>query len=608
MTGLFSDPALWTGLLIGAAVLAGALRLILWSRAAPEAERGPRWRPAALILLQVAAGSLLWLTLHPPASLIRTGTMIVATAGSPVSVPTSPGDILIALPEAGPVQEAERVPDLATALRRHPTPARIRILGQGLTPRDQRPLPVPVDFDPPPLPRGLTDVALPGPALPGETFVVGGQVGALAAGTVEMLDPADEVVDKTVVAAGQRFALISSTRTAGLALFQLRLRDPTGALVEQIAVPVETLEPSAPRVLVLAGAPGAETKFLQRWAEGSGVALSLDIDVGGGIRLGDSPLSLTRATFSKLDLVVIDDRRWEGLGAPARAALTTAVSEGLGLLLRPSGPLSPATRRDWAGLGASLSGGDEAVPLRLDPPATAHADPTETSETEALPELTRRDLADESSAAVTLLRDADGVPLASWRARGRGRVGVWTVTDSYALVLIGRPDRYGEMWSALFSEIGRAGDDSRALVDGLPRAGVRIALCRLTGAPEVVGRDGRAHGLRIDPATGDRACAAFWPEVAGWHVIRDGEGRQTPFYVQPADAAPSLIASADRSATLALAGTAPIRAAPASTSRATGSPWPWFAGLLVVLAALWWLERNRSFDGLASLRARLKRT
>ena len=164
------------------------------------------------------------------------------------------------------------------------------------------------------------------------------------------------------------------------------------------------------------------------------------------------------------------------------------------------------------------------------------------------------------------------------------------------------------MWSALFSEIGRAGDGSRAEVDGIARAGQRVALCRLTGQPSLLGQDGRAHALRIDAATGDRACAAFWPEQPGWHVIRDGEGRETPFYVQPANAAPSLVMAANRSATLALAGTASTRAAPSSTSHAPGSPWPWFAGLLVVLSGLWWFERNRDVGGLvASLRARIGR-
>ncbi|WGM31935.1 hypothetical protein [Brevundimonas sp. NIBR11] len=602
-----SSPTFWTAAVIVVAVVLGVVRLVLWHRKAEPP--GPRWRTAVLMGLTLFAGLLLWLTLSPPASIVRTGTLIVATAEAPGTVQTAPGDILVALPEAGPVTDAIRVPDLATALRRYPTPARVRILGQGLAPRDQSPLPVPVEFTAPPLPRGLTDLSIPEPTAPGATFVVGGQVGSLAAGTVELIDPAGEVVDTGRVRAGERFALMTATRAPGLALFTLRLLDLAG-VVEQIAVPVETIAQTPPRVLVLAGAPGAETKYLKRWAEDSGIDLTVNIDVGAGVQLGDAPLPLNAGTLNDLDLVVIDDRRWEAMGGGQRAALTAAVNGGMGLLLRPTGPLSATTRRDWAGLGLSLSGGDEAVPFSLDPPEDEPPE-AETSgpaeEGEPLPELARRDLTVEDSGAIALLRDADGIALASWRSLGRGRVGVWTVTDSYALVLTGRPDRYGEMWSALFSEIARAGDHSRAEVQGIARAGQRVALCRLTGQSNVLGQDGRAHALRIDPATGDRACAAFWPEQPGWHVIRDGEDRQTPFYVQPADAAPSLVLAATRSATLALSGTAPTRAAPPSTSHAPGSPWPWFVGLLIVLSVLWWFERNRDIGGfLASLRSRLR--
>ncbi|MES2860438.1 MAG: hypothetical protein V4701_03155 [Pseudomonadota bacterium] len=595
-----SDPQLWTALVIGLAVLVGVIRLLLWQRAAPVEARAPHWRIGVLIGLQVICAALLWLTLFPPAAVIRSGALIVATRGAPVMIARSLGDILIALPEAGPIAEAVRVPDLATAFRRYPRPANIRVIGQGLTPRDRIVMPAPLTFDPLSRPRGLTDLALPGPVAPGATISVGGQVGALPTGTVELLDPAGTVVDRTPALAGGRFVLNASARAPGLALFALRVRDAAGTVVEQVAVPVETRDQAPPKVLVLAGAPGPETKFLGRWAEDAGIELAVDIDVGAGVRLGDPPVALTRATLGERDLVVIDDRRWESLGAGGQAALREAVANGMGLLLRPTGPLSAATRRDWAGLGVSLRGGDESLPLQLDPTEdSATVDPAAETpeaddEAEALPELARRDLALDGPNAISIVRDGDGVALASWRGLGRGRVGVWTVTDSYALILTGRADRYGEMWSELFSALARAGDDSRAAVDGLPRVGARIALCRLEGAATVQGPDGPVHQVQMDPATGDRACAAFWPGRAGWHIIRDGEGRETAFYAHPAEAAPSLIAAADREATLALAASSGPDGRTASTSRAPGSPWPWFIGLLLAAAALWWFERQRS--------------
>ncbi len=145
--------------------------------------------------------------------------------------------------------------------------------------------------------------------------------------------------------------LTASARAAGLALFSLRLRDIAGAVVEQIAVPVETREQTPPRVLFLSGAPGPEPKFLGRWAEDAGIDLKVDVDVGAGIRLGDPPVALTRATLGELDLVVIDDRRWESIGSGGQAALRDAVAGGLACCCAPPAPC----RRPRGGIGRGLA-------------------------------------------------------------------------------------------------------------------------------------------------------------------------------------------------------------------------------------------------------------
>lgn len=612
------DPRPWTLIALAAGVGLALARLVLWQRSAAPDDRAPRWRLAVLLALTVAAGALAALTLFPPGAVLRSGEMIVLTRGGSAPAEVRAGYRLIALPEASTVEGATRVPDLATALRRFPDAARIRVLGEGLPPRDQSPLPAPLVFDPPPRPRGLIDLALPGPVAPGGTLSVGGQVGRLANGSAELLDPAGAVVDRRPVVAGQRFVLNGGVRAPGLALFALRLRDPAGAVVEQVTVPVEIREEAPPRVLVLAGAPGPEVKYLGRWAQDSGIALSTDIDLGAGVRLGDPPVPLTAAALNRLDLVVIDDRRWETLGAGGRAALTSAVEGGLGLLLRPTAPLSAATRRDWAALGAVLSGGDQTVPLRLDPPAPARSNVTQgpptgpgtepEAEAEPLPELARRDLTHEGPDAIAMVRDGEGLALASWHARGRGRVGVWTVADSYALVLTGRADRYGAMWSELFSALARPGETSRVRVEGLPRAGSRTVLCGISGAARVAGQDGTYQALRVDPASGDRACAALWPVREGWHRITDGRGRETLFWAHPADAAPSEAAFRNREATLALTGTVPAAGPTPSRTAAPGSPWPWFTALLVVLTALWGFERRRSAGPNETVRQFVART
>ena len=571
MTGAGAIWPLLTAAVIVAAVLAGVIRLWLWRRGAQTG--APAWRLPALIGLQLTAAALLWLTLHPPTA-VMSGISLRVLTGGDIEQTAAPGEILVALPEAGAPPGATRVPDLATALRRFPEAQAVRVSGEGLPPRDQRPLPVPLAYQSGPIPAGVVELTLPRPVAPGAEFEVGGRVGTLPSGAVELVDPADQVVDRTDVRAGDRFALAAHARASGLVLFRLRLRDAAGDLVEEIAVPVETRDPAEVRMMLLAGAPGPEVRQLRRWAETADLDVSLQVDLGAGVRLG-GVAPLTPAALGEIDLLVIDDRRWQGLPAASRSAITSAVRGGMGLLLRPTGPLDGATRSQWAALGASLSGAGDAVT----PPEGSEA-------------LTRLDFVHDGRGTVPILRDEDGQVTAGWSGLGLGRVGAITLADTYTLALTGRPEAHSRIWASLVSALARPAEDSRPHVEGMAWAGRRMAVCGLEDEGRVIAPSSEESRLVIDPAAGGGRCAAYWPETAGWHVALDSRDREAPFYVHPADAAPSLARAGNRRATLEMAAATPDAEARAQR-REAGSPWPWFIGLLAVLALLWWLERRR---------------
>ena len=583
---MIGDLQIWTGALIAVAVGGGVVRLALRRRSAAATARGPAWRFATLVGLQILGGVFLHLTLFPASVGTSPGRLVIATRGAPPTLRAA-GDVLVALPEAGAAAGAIRVPDLSTALRLYPQVGRLRIEGEGLTPRDQIPLDRPAEFIPARVPRGLIDLTLPGPVAPGARFSVPGQIGALKSGAVELLDPAGAVVDRAEVRAGQRFGLSAASRAAGLALFDLRLKDAAGRLVEHIEIPVQTRAQRQPRVVVLAGAASPETKYLRRWAQDAGIGLSIEIDVGGGARLGDAPTPLTRAALNEVDLVVVDDRLWETLSIGERAALGVAAQDGLGLLLRPTGQLSDTTQREWGGLGMANVGGDDARAFRLGG-----------STLPAALELNRLGRVQAGRDGVPMIQDAAGAALAAWRPRGQGRVGLWIVANSYALTLAGQGDRYGELWSELFSTLARPGQPTGVRLETIARPGERAALCPVTQQVRVVDPEGVESRPRLDPATGPAACAAYWPRRSGWHRVVDGDV-EAAVYVHPADAAPSLAHSANRQATLALVEAAAGRGADAVIA-APGSPWPWAASLLAVLGLLWWLERRSRPDRLAS--------
>jgi hypothetical protein len=107
----------------------------------------------------------------------------------------------------------------------------------------------------------------------------------MESGWVELIDPAGQRTDISALTQAGDFTLQGSARVPGLALFKLRLRDAQRKLLEETEVPVWTATDTAPRLLLLAGAPSPEVKYLRRWANDAGLSLHTQISVGGGMAL-----------------------------------------------------------------------------------------------------------------------------------------------------------------------------------------------------------------------------------------------------------------------------------------------------------------------------------
>ena len=89
-------------------------------------------------------------------------------------------------------------------------------------------------------------------------------------------------------------------------MFQLRLLDADGHVVDNVPVPQQTL-PAAPlRLQVRASAPGPELKYLRRWAADAGIRVQVQADTGAGLSGGDGALPLDAASLARSDLLLLD--------------------------------------------------------------------------------------------------------------------------------------------------------------------------------------------------------------------------------------------------------------------------------------------------------------
>jgi len=593
-----TPKTLLAGILVIAVVAAWA-RLILWRRAAGPDAPVRTWRLAALLVLQPICAALLFLGLFPPSLPVAGDVLVIATANAPRN--TLAHGRLVAMPEATGLAGVERAPDLGTALRRYPDARRIKVLGDGLTARDRDAARgVAVEFETAAPRPGLVSLQAPGRVAPGMRFEAGGQVARSPDAVVELLDPAGRVTDTRKVDAEGRFVVTGTARAAGLVAFTLRVRDGRGRVLEQADLPVWVEAGAAPRLLILAGAPGPEVKYLRRWATDAGFVVTTQMSAGGGIQLGDPPIALTAATLRGFDVAVIDERGWAGMGG-TRETVLGAVRDGLGLVLRASGPLDGASRAQWRAAGFTMTGSGGLAPIRLPAPTDAAIARTRSGigsvdtpadlevGDERPPELSRLALTPVGGDAVPLIQDAGGATLSAWRATGLGRVAVFTGLDSYGLTLTGRRGLYGDWWSGMLSTVARPATGAAAAFAGPAWAGDRVALCGLSGDARVEGPGGAITALTVDPAT--PGCAGFWPERAGWHGLRKAGADAWPFYVQPAERLAGVRAARDREATAMLRNTAVSRASGATQTQ-PGPSWPWLLAWLAFSAGLWWLERS----------------
>jgi hypothetical protein len=577
--------------LLALAVALATLRMLLRWRAADATVRPQPWRAAFLLGGQAASAALLYFTLFPPAAPAPAGALTVLTGDAANAPSVSTPGRLIALPEAGTIPTrwlgAERVPDLGTALRRYPATRTIHVVGAGLVARDRDALQGRVlRFHPAPLPAGLVELERPGAVAAGRSFAVRGRANALPSGRAELLDPAGRRLDRAILDDTGGFELHGSTRSAGLASYTLRLRDGRGRIAERVAIPMQILPARRLRMLVLAGAPNAELKFLRRWAMDAGMTLNTRIDLGAGLQIASRAPALDPASLDKLDLLIVDERSWRSLGAGQRGAVLAAVDHGLGLLLRLSVGAGADERTTLRALGFATSG----VPrreVRLGAGFARAGDAVD-----ALPTITRSPLQVSGEDTVVALADAAGTPLSVWRARGRGRIGVAALDDSYRLALAGRADAHGELWSRLASVLTRAARGEPAPSITVAPPDQRSVACGLRAGAQVATPDGRGVRLQVDPRTGAAACAGFWASASGWHRLRQ-QGQDTPFFIPTAGETPALRAAATRDATRLLAGAASQASPGADSSVIAGPRWPWFVGWLLLTGLLWWLERSR---------------
>lgn len=541
----------------------------------------------------------------------------------------------LALPEAEEPLPAgvRRVPDLATALRTRPEYSALRMFGHGLEMRDLDAARGRLQaFVAPPLPRGFARVDSPADVMLGAQIEVDVQWSGVAPARLQLLDSAGEMLAERILApeaasppntdttgtvgpdhapatpapadtapapsgpasmapdarphvdGGTVAHLYTLARAPGMRTLRLRATDEQGHVLAEHGLHVEVTTPPALKTLLLAAAPGPETRALRRWAVDTGLDFDSRIQFAPGLVQGGGVLMPSIEELAALDLLIVEERAWSALGTGGRTRVLAAVEDGLGLLLRltalPNATVMAELRE--AGFDVEHRPGESSAQAVLSKAPTR---------------LRRLPIQVESRRSATALHDATGEPLSVWRARGLGRFGLLWLTDTYRLQAAGHAEPYSALWSGLTTVLARAPQAaSRQPWLRLPRGqaqawvGERIDVCDLR-EPALLQVPG---DKRIPLATPDtEGCSAALPLQPGHHVVRDSGSMVLRFDALDPAAHPALRAADLRTRSQALMST-PRNETSEGPGGAPGAMLAWLLALLAVMSALWWLERPRA--------------
>jgi hypothetical protein len=561
-----------SALLSGQAELAGvsgAMLLAPWAAAAAGAisaalyVRKRRVVDAALALLASVALALVLAQLHMPAGGAGAGVVTMTTDAS------------------GAVDEA--------ALRAVPAASAIVLRGDGLREAQWRDLPArPLQWQP--AAADLLDLDFPRTITLGRVFTLKVQRSQPQAGwRLQLLAENRQVLAE--VAADAREAASQLTvqwlpPVVETMVLQARLLDAAGKTIAQGPVPLQVMEQIPLQIQGRFDAPSFDARALNQLLTDGDAILDWQITLGKALARSET----ARAAMPAPNALFADAAYIEHLSPPARAALLAQVAQGLPLVVLGGNAADSALwQREFALHLRAQSATTEKEDARLFaingstltlPPAGLNPD-------------------DSGEPWQVLARDSKKQPWLWQRSWKQGRV-VWIGVADWHRYAISASQALGLWWQGAMDLIALDSPQRKTwlLPDPMPQPGLRSEICAQGGSPgallRVEGLADAALQPRGDKA--DAACAALWPQQAGWlRFAGGGVAQPGQEYIYSKSDWPAWQQSLRRAATAQYAARSVAASAAALRTAPAGRPLP-DTPLVLLFAAcmllLWWRERR----------------
>ncbi|OKS87881.1 hypothetical protein RG47T_3344 [Mucilaginibacter polytrichastri] len=413
----------------------------------------------------------------------------------------------------------------------------LQVLGYGLNEDELAQLHnLPVKFHPAKVPAGINSISWNAQLKTGEKLIVQGSFTNASSKAVKVsLKGLGTTLDSAFIQANTTsvFDLNATPRHTGRAVYRLIGTSYADTLAnESIPVTVDGIKPL--KVLMLAGAPNFEDKFLKNWltANGYGVAvrsaISKDKFSQEFVNVDQQSLArLTTGLVDKFDIVLSDLDVLKTLNASESAALKQEVlQKGVGIIVRADSTAHsnfwlqqnfPVNKVSTAGQVVSslkIQGQDAAsAKLLLDP---AYITPQNYTQ--------------------PLVTDQQNRILASSSLAGSGKEVFTVLNATRDWMLSGDETDYTALWSLLITKAAKhtPAPEQWAIVSNVPSVNTHTKLQLETSASQPVIKINQSPvSLARQAGLPFAWQAGYWPQHAGWQQVQQGTGAAQWWFAYP---------------------------------------------------------------------------
>ena len=387
------------------------------------------------------------------------------------------------------------------------------------------------------------------------------------------------------------FALATIPKNAGKAVYTLKALGGNKTIEEEL-VPVDIHPPDSLTVLVLAGSPDFENRFLKDWLSQNAFSVAQRTAISKGkygkwfFNMDSMNLDkITAPLLDRFDVLVTDASALAALSPVEEAIIRAKLDAGLGLIVKADtaltkafyAPIFPLLAQQVKQQQFSVKFGGESN-LRFlhgNQPTFIIANP----------------------GTLALATDSAGQILAATGLYGQGRVVLTTINNAYEWLLAGNSNTYHNYWGMLVNHAAKkkASTVKISLGQPLPHINQQLLVNIETGSPMPIAKvSGSDVYLRQNLNLPFLWQGRYWPIQTGWQTIAV-ENYAADFYVydkadwQYVDAAENLTAThtfiAQQEKTEKLVSNAIAK-------QSTPVPKIYFLALFVLSCIVLWAERK----------------